>query len=88
MFESWKEKWHRRKIEKIERLRRKNAKLRAQGKEPIKKGWGKMINTGFGGLNKTNGSDIDQMKETLYRKNEIEEIARKKEEKSKNKSDI
>ena len=40
-----------------EKLREKNAKLRREGKEPLK-GWGKMINTGLGGLN-NQGNEID-----------------------------
>ncbi|MBR8699897.1 hypothetical protein I8F96_12470 [Enterococcus casseliflavus] len=34
----------------------KNARLRAQGKEPLK-GWGKMVDTGIGGANKANPID-------------------------------
>ena len=34
-----------------ERIRKKNDKLRAKGKDPLK-GWGKMMDTGFGGINK------------------------------------
>jgi len=78
LLEKWKEKRHQKMIEKKERLRRKNARMRAEGKEPIKKGWGKMVNTGYGGLNKSYGSDIDKMKETLYRKSEMDELIREK----------
>lgn len=44
-------------IVRNEKLREKNAKLRREGKEPLK-GWGKMINTGLGGLN-NQGNEID-----------------------------
>ncbi|MGX4686102.1 hypothetical protein JNUCC83_04290 [Vagococcus sp. JNUCC 83] len=44
------------KLLKSEKIRLKNDKLRAKGKDPLK-GWGKMVNTGLGGINK--GSPID-----------------------------
>lgn len=43
-----------RKLLKSEKIRLKNDKLRAKGKDPLK-GWGRMIDTGFGGLNKAGG---------------------------------
>lgn len=56
---SIKVKWQARQERKKAELRLKNARLRAQGKEPLK-GWGKMVDTGFGGLNaggmKSNGT--------------------------------
>ncbi|SLM84647.1 MULTISPECIES: hypothetical protein [Vagococcus] len=39
------------KLLKSEKIRLKNDKLRAKGKDPVK-GWGQMINTGLGGINK------------------------------------
>lgn len=50
-------KFKKRRVDKSEKLREKNAKLRREGKEPLK-GWGKMINTGLGGLN-NQGNEID-----------------------------
>ncbi len=41
------------KLLKSEKIRLKNDKLRAKGKDPTK-GWGQMINTGLGGINKAN----------------------------------
>jgi len=41
------------KLIKSERIRIKNDKLRASGKDPLK-GCGKMVNTGLGGINKSN----------------------------------
>lgn len=49
------------KLLKSEKIRLKNDKLRAKGKDPLK-GWGRMINTGLGGLNKAQagiGSNYD-----------------------------
>lgn len=40
------------------KLRKKNDELRAKGIEPVKKGWGTMVNTGFGGINKANPIDV------------------------------
>ncbi|MFV0557264.1 MAG: hypothetical protein ACK5MW_01305 [Enterococcus sp.] len=37
--------------------RKKNAALRAQGKDPLK-GWGKMIDSGFGGINKSSSIGV------------------------------
>lgn len=39
------------KLLKSEKIRLKNDKLRSKGKDPLK-GWGKMVNTGLGGINK------------------------------------
>lgn len=37
---------------KHEKIRTKAEKLKRQGKNPTKKGWGSMVNTGYGGINK------------------------------------
>lgn len=41
---------------KKQELRKKNAELRKQGKDPLK-GWGQMMDTGSGGFNKANPID-------------------------------
>ena len=41
----------RKKMEKIERLRKRNDALRKKGKDPLA-GWNPVVNTGSGGLNK------------------------------------
>ena len=43
--------WQGRALRRSDRLRLKNDRLRAQGKEPLK-GWQQMVDTGLGGLNK------------------------------------
>jgi hypothetical protein len=45
-----------RKAEKKQALRRKNAQLRKEGKDPLA-GWGQMMDTGAGGFNKANPID-------------------------------
>lgn len=40
-----------RKARKKAMLRQKNAQLRAQGKDPLK-GWGTMVDSGYGGINR------------------------------------
>lgn len=59
MFYSLKESYKKRQLLKAQKLREKNAQLREEGKDPLN-GWGKMVNTGFGGLNsggsKANGT--------------------------------
>ncbi len=40
------------------KLQKKNDELRANGVEPVKKGWGQMVNTGSGGSNQANPIDI------------------------------
>lgn len=37
---------------KYRRIRERNEKTRASGKNPTKKGWGVMVNTGSGNINK------------------------------------
>lgn len=61
MFEQLVEKRKERKLQKIEKLRIKNAKLRAQGKDPLK-GWGKMVDTGGAnatGMTKNKKYEVD-----------------------------
>ncbi|WP_442855683.1 hypothetical protein [Enterococcus sp. RIT-PI-f] len=58
---------------KKERLRHKNAALRAQGKEPLK-GWGKMVDSGFGGLNKNDTASTGKIDNIAFRKHQAEEI--------------
>lgn len=53
MFEYISLKLKKRRLNKAERLREKNNLLRKKGKDPLK-GWGKMINTGYGGINSMN----------------------------------
>ncbi|KAF1299285.1 hypothetical protein BAU15_01170 [Enterococcus sp. JM4C] len=50
MFENISDKLENRKIEKKQKLREKNAQLRAEGKDPLK-GWNVMVDTGAGGIN-------------------------------------
>lgn len=45
---------------KSEKIRIKNDKLRAEGKDPLK-GWGKMVDTKFGGGGATGGSKGNSM---------------------------
>lgn len=45
---------------KSEKIRIKNDKKRAEGKEPLK-GWGKMVDTKFGGGGVTGGSKGNSM---------------------------
>ncbi len=56
MFEKVVEKLKQRRLKKAELLRRKNAKMRSEGKDPLK-GWGKMIDSGIGGANRANPLD-------------------------------
>ena len=60
---------------KSEKIRIKNDKLRSQGKDPLK-GWGKMVNTGFGGLNKANVQIINDFDNTGHIKDLQQSIAR------------
>lgn len=88
MLEEVKKDLAERKVKKSEELRRKNAKLRAEGKDPLK-GWNKMVDTGLGGLNKggqaANGT-IDLTGQNLgtanYFSETQKELARKSDEKN------
>ncbi|MFW3578488.1 hypothetical protein ACN9KL_08600 [Vagococcus fluvialis] len=46
------------KLLKSERIRLKNDELRAKGKDPLK-GWGRMIDTGLGGINKAQAGVVN-----------------------------
>lgn len=56
ILKQWQAKHQAKKEAKKQALRLKNARLRAQGKEPLK-GWEKMVDTGIGGVNKANPID-------------------------------
>lgn len=58
-----------RKMRKKEKLRQKNAKLRAQGKDPLK-GWNTMVDSGYGGMN-THTSKLDTTPFLLEEQNRI-----------------
>lgn len=59
------------KLLKAEKLRLKNDKLRAKGKDPLK-GWGKMVNTGLGGINK--GATIENRASMIDTKDFIKDL--------------
>lgn len=61
---------------KKEKLRKKNFLLRSKGKEPLK-GWGSMINSGYGGINKNDLINTGKFDNTDFRKTQSEEIAKK-----------
>lgn len=77
-----------RKLQKSEKLRIKNDRLRSQGKEPLK-GWNTVVNTGMGGLNRVTSSTgkgiVDMLSKekgtvNFYaeeQKNVAEEVSRK-----------
>ncbi|WP_270279482.1 hypothetical protein [Vagococcus bubulae] len=65
------------KLLKSEKIRLKNDKLRAKGKDPLK-GWGKMVNTGLGGLNKASMIDTKDFARDLQK-----EIAKENDDKNK-----
>lgn len=44
---------------KSEKIRKKNNELRRQGKPTVKKGWGKMVDTGIAGSKMTGHGAID-----------------------------
>lgn len=60
---------------KSEKIRLKNDKLREQGKDPLR-GWGKMVDTGLGGINKSSGSISGDIDNTGFIKDLQKEIAR------------
>ncbi|MFB8608375.1 MULTISPECIES: hypothetical protein [Enterococcus] len=65
-----------RKEKKKEKLRKKNAYLRSQGKDPLK-GWGSMIDSGYGGINKNDSINTGKFDNTDFRKTQAEEITKK-----------
>ncbi|WP_265455708.1 hypothetical protein [Enterococcus sp. HY326] len=61
---------------KSRKIREKNDKLRQAGKYSIKKGWGPMVNTGSGGLNKDPTSRVffvAQQQKNISENNELSE---------------
>lgn len=59
------------KLLKSEKIRLKNDKLRAKGKDPLK-GWGKMVNTGLGGINK--GASVENRANMIDTKDFIKDL--------------
>lgn len=59
------------KLLKSEKIRLKNVKLRAKGKDPLK-GWGKMVNTGLGGINK--GATIENRASMIDTKDFVKDL--------------
>lgn len=68
------------KLLKSEKIRLKNDKLRAQGKDPLK-GWGRMVDTGLGGINKGQGGIINSFDNKGFIAEQQKEIARENENK-------
>ena len=61
---------------KHKRIRERNDKMRALGKNPTKKGWGSMVNTGSGGINKNpidRVYDIAQQQKNIAEEKELQE---------------
>ncbi|RHH66300.1 MULTISPECIES: hypothetical protein [Vagococcus] len=67
------------KLLKSEKIRIKNDKLREQGKSPLK-GWGKMVDTGLGGINKANIPIINSFDNMDYIKDQQKNIAKENEQ--------
>ena len=65
---------------KSEKIRQKNDELRAKGKDPLK-GWGKMVNTGLGGINKGQAGLVNDFDNTGFIASQQQEIARENEAK-------
>ncbi|MGY3703480.1 hypothetical protein BW731_11670 [Vagococcus martis] len=72
------------KLLKSEKIRLKNDKLRAKGKDPLK-GWGRMVNTGLGGINK--GASVENRASMMDTKDFIKDLQKEiaKEVENKNK---
>lgn len=68
------------KLLRSEKIRLKNDKLRAQGKDPLK-GWGKMVNTGLGGINKGQAGLINNFDNKGFIADQQKEIAHDNENK-------
>jgi len=65
-----------RRRKKHQKIRQKNERLRANGQVTTKKGWGKMVNTGTGGINQdpsTRVYDVAQQQKNLSEEHEIKE---------------
>lgn len=60
---------------KHKRIRERNDKMRALGKKTTKKGWGAMVNTGSGGINKNpidRVYDIAQQQKNIGEEKELQ----------------
>lgn len=68
------------KLLKSERIRLKNDELRAKGKDPLK-GWGKMINTGLGGINKGQAGVVNEFDNKGFIADQQKEIAQENDNK-------
>ncbi|WP_086315009.1 hypothetical protein A5821_002544 [Enterococcus sp. 7F3_DIV0205] len=61
---------------KHKKIREKNDRLRANGRTPVKKGWGKMVDTGSGGMNQDRTVriyDVAQQQKNISEEHEIKE---------------
>lgn len=61
---------------KNKKIREKNDRLRANGRTPVKKGWGKMVDTGSGGMNQDRTVriyDVAQQQKNISEEHEIKE---------------
>jgi hypothetical protein len=68
------------KLLKSERIRLKNDELRAKGKNPLK-GWGRMIDTGLGGINKAQAGVVNNFDNKGFIADQQKEIARENDNK-------
>ncbi|MBO0487693.1 hypothetical protein [Vagococcus fluvialis] len=68
------------KLLKSERIRLKNDELRAKGKDPLK-GWGRMIDTGLGGINKAQAGVVNNFDNKGFIADQQKEIARENDNK-------
>ncbi|MFW7364084.1 hypothetical protein [Vagococcus fluvialis] len=68
------------KLLKSERIRLKNDELCAKGKDPLK-GWGKMIDTGLGGINKAQAGVVNNFDNKGFIADQQKEIARENDNK-------
>lgn len=58
IFEEFNERRRQKRLERHMKLIKKNAELRAKGINPVKKGWGTMVNTGVGTINRVGKIDL------------------------------
>ncbi|MBO0442476.1 hypothetical protein [Vagococcus fluvialis] len=68
------------KLLKSERIRLKNDELRAKGKDPLK-GWGRIIDTGLGGINKAQAGVVNNFDNKGFIADQQKEIARENDNK-------
>ncbi|MBO0421194.1 hypothetical protein JZO80_13590 [Vagococcus fluvialis] len=68
------------KLLKSEKIRLKNDELRAKGKDPLK-GWGRMIDTGLGGINKAQAGVVNNFDNKGFIADQQKEIARENDNK-------